>query len=297
MTSVIDLSKLPAPQVIEPLDFEQILELAKADLLARNPELAEVLDLESEPVVKLLEDFAYREMLLRARINDAAKSVMLAYAVESDLENLAALFGVERKVIQAADPLANPPFDEIVESDDDLRRRAQLALEGFSTAGPAGAYIFHALSVGDVADAGVHSPIPGQVIVTILSYSNNGQAPQALLDQVALTLNDERIRPLTDEVIIQPATIIDYDVTADLIFFEGPDTGAVLGQAEAALQKYADDHFKLGHDITVSGIHHALHQPGVQRVELAEPSENIVINFSQSARLNFMAVNIGGTDV
>jgi hypothetical protein len=61
------VSLLPVPDVVETLDYEVILAAMKADLAARAPELAAVLALESEPVVKLLEVCAYRELLLRAR--------------------------------------------------------------------------------------------------------------------------------------------------------------------------------------------------------------------------------------
>jgi phage-related baseplate assembly protein len=82
---VIDLSQLPAPEVVEPLDFEVIYQ----DLLATFRALMGegwTAPLESDPVVKLLELAAYREVQLRARINDAARAVLLAYAVGADLE-------------------------------------------------------------------------------------------------------------------------------------------------------------------------------------------------------------------
>ncbi|PTE18480.1 baseplate assembly protein, partial [Cereibacter changlensis JA139] len=94
--SAIDLSQIPAPDVIEPLDFETILAGLKAAIIADAPELAGVLALESEPVVKLLEVMTYRSLLDRARVNDAARAVMLATATGADLDNLAALLGVSR---------------------------------------------------------------------------------------------------------------------------------------------------------------------------------------------------------
>ncbi|PJN94872.1 baseplate assembly protein, partial [Amaricoccus sp. HAR-UPW-R2A-40] len=95
----IDLSRLPPPDVVERLDFETILGAMKADLIARAPDLAPALALESEPAVKILEVAAYRELLLRARINDAARAVMIATATGADLDHLAALFGVARFVL------------------------------------------------------------------------------------------------------------------------------------------------------------------------------------------------------
>jgi len=84
----IDLSKLPAPDVIETLDFESLLTDYINDFVARNPNYATLL--ESDPAIILMQVVAYREMLLRARINEAAKANMLAYATKGDLDNLAA---------------------------------------------------------------------------------------------------------------------------------------------------------------------------------------------------------------
>jgi len=138
--AVIDLSKLPPPELIESLGVEALVEELKADYLAANPDFTA--DLESEPVIKLLETVAYREVLLRQRINDAGRSVMLAYARGVDLEHLAALFGLERKLLTPGDANAIPPADPTYEDDATFRARVQLSLEGFSAAGPVGAYVF-----------------------------------------------------------------------------------------------------------------------------------------------------------
>ena len=42
-TPLADLTTLPAPQVVEPLDFEAINAAHRAELLARHPDAAEVL--------------------------------------------------------------------------------------------------------------------------------------------------------------------------------------------------------------------------------------------------------------
>lgn len=49
--------------------------------------------------MKYLEENAYREVILRQRINEAAKAGMVAYAIKNDLEQLAANNNVERTVI------------------------------------------------------------------------------------------------------------------------------------------------------------------------------------------------------
>ncbi len=122
--ATIDLSLLPPPFVVEELDYETLLAERKATLISLYPEeqrtaVARTLSLESEPLVKLLQENAYREVILRQRVNDAARAVMVAYAVGSDLDQLGANNNVERLVITPADPSAIPPIEAVMESDSD----------------------------------------------------------------------------------------------------------------------------------------------------------------------------------
>ncbi|OWF82507.1 baseplate J-like protein [Yersinia frederiksenii] len=98
---IIDLNQLPAPDVVEKLDFETILTERKATLISLFPEeqqeaVARTLALESEPLTKLLEENAYREVIWRQRVNEAARANMLAYAVGHDLDVMAANNNTER---------------------------------------------------------------------------------------------------------------------------------------------------------------------------------------------------------
>ena len=84
MAGPIDLSQLPSPAVVEELEFETILAERKSRLLELTPEadradVEATLELESEPITKLLEENAYREITWRQRVNEAARAVMLAY--------------------------------------------------------------------------------------------------------------------------------------------------------------------------------------------------------------------------
>jgi phage-related baseplate assembly protein len=130
----VDLSRLPAPNVVEVIDFEVIRDDMLADLCERAPSFDALVP--SDPAYKLLEVAAYREMLIRQRVNDAAKAVMLAYAQRGDLDQLGALLGVERLILDPGNPDAGIP--PTMESDEDFRRRIQLSPEGFSVAGRRG---------------------------------------------------------------------------------------------------------------------------------------------------------------
>jgi len=281
--SGIDLSKLPAPKVVEELSFEAILAEWKADFLERHPEAASVLDLESEPVVKLMETGAYREMLLRQRVNDGAKATMLAYAVDEDLDHLAALTPARREMIDPGDPDAVPPVEPTYEPNDEFRRRVHMAPESFSVAGPEGAYIFFALSVAGCRDASVTSPAPREIVVTILGRDGNGVPDQVLLDQEDAALNHKDVRPLTDLVTIQPAEILSYAISATLELYDGTGGSVVTAAARAAALEYTVARHRLGDVVTLSGIYAALHQPGVRRVNLASPTADIVAQSHQAA--------------
>jgi len=295
--TAIELNKLPAPTVVEQLDYETILSELTADLIARDSSLADVLSLETEPLTILLQVFAYRELILRQRINEASKSVMLAFATGADLDHLGALFGVSRLLVSVADTNAIPPIDAVYEADSDYRRRIQLSLEGFSTAGPEGAYIYHALSAdADVLDAGATSPTPGDVVVTVLSRTGNGSANAGLLSTVNTVLSADDVRPLTDNVTVQSATIINYSITATLYFYSGPDASLVQDAATAAIETYVSAQRGIGQDVTLSGIYAALHQPGVQRVELASPSGDISVNSTSAAYCTAISITNGGYD-
>lgn len=293
--TAIDISKLPAPNVVEEISFEQIFELMLADLKARDPSFTAMT--ESDPAYKILQVAAFREVLIRQRVNEACRAVMLPYANDGDLDNLGALLNVPRLLVDPGNPDAIPPVPATMESNTDFRRRIQLSPEGFSTAGPEGAYIFHALSAtGSVLDASAISPSPGNVTVTVLSRVGDGTADSGLVSAVNQALSSESVRPLTDSVSVQSATIIDYTVNATLYFYSGPGNEEVLANAQAAIESYTADGHRLGIDVTLSGIYAALHQPGVQRVELASPSANISVDKTKAAFCTAIAIASGNLD-
>lgn len=294
--STLDLSRLPAPLVLESLDFEALYQEALTDfraLMGGNWSAA----LESDPVVKLLEKAAYDKMMARARINDAAKALLLAFARDSDLDHLAANYNVQRLQVVAADPGAVPPIEAQYESDDSLVERTLLAFEGMSIAGPRDAYVFHAMSAdGRVADARASSPSPATVEVSILSRIGEGLASEDLLEVVRQALNDEEVRPVGDRVIVQSASLIDYQVEAVLYLYPGPEIELSLTEARAALERYINTQRRLGRDIRRSAIHAALHVSRVQRVELIHPAEDVVVLDHQAANCTGSSVVLGGTD-
>lgn len=274
--TAIDLSKLPAPKVIEELSYETIFQNSLNYFLEKNPNYSTLL--ESDPAMIILEVAAYLELVLRNRINEAAKATMLAYATESDLENLAASLGVQKLT---------------GETDDQLRQRVQLAPEAFTNAGSVGAYTFHALSASsDIKSVSVKSPNPGEVLVTILSKTGNGTASEELIDAVLEKLSEEDVRPLTDNVSVQSAAIVNYLVEAVITVYSGPSSAVVETEARADLNKFLDERHAIGKLVALSGIYDALHVDGVKKVQLVHPTSDVVTNDEQAAYCNNITISI-----
>lgn len=300
--ATIDLSQLPAPDVVEVLDYETLLAERKATLISLYPAdqqdaIARTLTLESEPIVKLLQENAYREVILRQRINEAAKAVMVAYSVDDDLDQLGANNGVPRLTITPADETTIPPTAAVMESNDDYRARIAAAFEGLSVAGPSGAYEYHARSAdGRVADASAISPSPAVVTITVLSREGNGAAPADLLAVVDNALNDEDVRPVADRVTVQSAEIIEYEIEAQLYLYPGPEAEPIRAASEAKLTAFISAQARLGRDIRKSALYAALHVEGVQRVELIKPAADVVLDKTQAAYCTGYSIVVGGSD-
>ena len=298
MPTAIDLSNLPKPDVVEVLSFEELRDAGLADLIARDSEMVNLL--QSDPAYKNIEVGAYRELLVRQHINDAAHANMLPYAKKADLDNLVANFKVFRLVVNAGDPAATPPVDPTYESDEALLERALLSHDGYTTAGSEESYQFHALSAdGQVKSVSVVSPNPCYITITVLSHTDDGAADAPLLSLVEQATTDKTVRPLGDRVTVQTATIITYTINATLTVYAGADQSTTQANAESALGEWVTAQHKIGRDITVAGIHAALKVEGVHDITLnntvgTDITANQVVTDAEAAYCSGVTVTVGG---
>lgn len=279
MTTLSDLASLPTPAVIEPLSFETIFSQLQTEFQSRYPDYSALLA--SDPAVKLLEVAAYREVLLRNRINAAAKASLLAFATGSDLDHLAAFYGVTRLM---------------EETDEALRLRTRQRIIGFANAGGAAHYRYWALSASpDVADVEVDSPEPGRVRISVLAKGDEETVPDAVLDAVRAVVLRDDIRVLTDTVEVVAAELIPVTVTARIWLY--PDTP--MAAFEAIAPRFKDAlaaQSGLGWDLTPSWVIGELQRPGVHKVELHSPATDIRANANQAVRLLNLNLEFAGRD-
>ena len=299
-SALIELASLPVPDALEVLDFETIYAARKARMIALWPvdeqaEIAATLELESEPLARLLQENSYRELVWRQRVNDAIRAVMLAFATGADLEQRAALFGLERLMITPADAAHN--VDEVDESDDDLRTRIQLAPMGFSVAGPADAYRSKALAVdGRLLDVRTSRPTPGTVLVTLLSREGDGTAGADLIDAVTAALSADDQRPLNDTVIVDTARIVRYRIHAKGYTQSAVGADVLISQAVKNVAAYAARVRRIKTRIATSAIIGVIQAAGLKRTELIEPAADIAVDITQASYCIEIVIENGGTD-
>ena len=297
--TAIDLSKLPAPTIVEELDFATIFEKR----MARYQEIVEESGQEftalvpSEPAYKIIEENSYRELVWRQRVNEAAKAVMVAFSKGTDLDQISANFETERLVITEADPTTTPPTEEVKEDDDSLRERTQESFEGLSVAGPWAAYELHARSAdGRVSDAKAISPSPACVTVSILENNGAVKAAADLVQKVDTALTPEDVRPIADRVTTKAAEIINYEIIATAYLEDGPEAEPVMKAANDGAIAYATKKRRIGRNVNRSAINAAIHVEGISKLVITSPAADIEISNEQAAYCTGITILNGGVD-
>lgn len=349
------LKNLPYPGVIEELNYDEILKSVKG-VFKTHLNDDEISLLESDNYSALLETLAYRELLLRARINSAVRSMLLPFAQGSDLDNIVAIYGIERlkgekptasielslstprdadTIIPAGSVLVSDngdvayvketaivkkgelkttavsmlnkfiksspvkceyiqtPFPFVlkakqisgfaggsdVESDERLRERAVLSLERFSTAGSAKAYVYQTLSANaKIEEVSVLNGGAGIVNIFLKSSDMSEETKQSVEEY----LSGEKVRPLTDKVVVKNARIKDIEIKATLEL-----TDMFLQDTIDKEIKASRKSLKLGEDLNLSYIYSMLHKNGVYRVNLAAPTADTKVDEDGFVKISF----------
>ncbi|MFT4099035.1 MAG: baseplate J/gp47 family protein [Rhodoblastus sp.] len=286
----VDYSALPFPDAIETWSHQAILDARMQAYLAEwgaaralDPTLPayDVAMMETDPAKRLQRVDAYRESLIRQRINEAVRATYLARALKSDLTDRAAEYLTAR-----ADG----------ETDDSLRRRAQLAWENLSIGGSYGGYAYQALSVApaEIADVAVlgyearESAIygvkaltdmrKGEVRLALLGAGASGAASGSLIARVQAYCANRSRRKVNDLVNVVQASLQPYVVQGTLVIKRGAPPSAVIDAARSRAAAYGAATRTIGVEATRGGYFAALmaDQPGlVVDVDLIAPAATV----------------------
>ena len=184
-----------------------------------------------------------------------------------------------------------------IESDDSLRDRIRNSPESYSTAGPTEGYKYWAKNADtSIIDISVTSPQPGEVL--ILPLVKTGVPSDEIISIVKEACNDRFKRPLTDKVIVQKPTIVNYNINLTYYIDTSKATvaNAIKIAVNEAVQRYIVwQHSKLGRSINESELIARIIKAGAKRVKVVSPSYTQITS-SQVAIAENITVNYGGLE-
>lgn len=292
--SVILPANLQPMIVLEKLDVETILAQRMVRLKQLwshyDPPAAaqyDVENLEFDPIKINQEVCAYFELLLRDRVNQAARSVTLAYAIGTDLDAIASRYpgGVPR--------LPN-------ESDDRYRRRIWLSPNVLSPHGTAEAYEFWALtalpSLRDVtAIRSVQFDYYPTILITCLKEPPADPKPtDEELVRVRAYIQSLSRQGLTDVISVNPPKIKEIEYKIAVWFYPGTNADTTMNQIVGNIATLVNDQYWLGHDHSHTAIHAACRMTGVHHVDIEAPEDDVMVPLDWLIKVTNVTVRNAG---
>lgn len=305
-----DLSKLLDLPLEEP-NFETILEERLQDVEARAKAAGRnfnVSPIVADPIVINQRVGADREVEVRADHNDKVRAVLLASSWGVYLDQIAATYyGISRLVVSIDGDTGVVTYED----DDDFKQRIVLAPEAFTTAGSEGGYIFHGLEldgVKDVVDVACYGEEDGatysnglyadafstgkrnvafegrndgdlvvapEILQVVLPSIGYGPVDQSLLDRSFSAVTSKDVRPVGDNVRIEPANEAQYVVEGVLKFAQGADPSLIVETARLAVLQYVAARRRIGSIVQLYGIAAAMKVADVAEIEITSPAADI----------------------
>lgn len=271
--TTIDLSRVPAPDALEAINFETLNDDYKARfqalwavVRADNPELPDydVAMLETDPAIIIGEAFNYLRLLDHARVNQAVRAVLAPTAKGADLDNIAARVNIARLT---------------GETDAQLLRRYLLAHDRPS-AGSRDRYLFEAWTawpqMHDAAVIGrsVHGR-RGEVDLVIIGPG--GRAPtNDEMAAVRTAVNADGAKPEATAVNVLAAKRALYAVDLLVHLPQGPDPNVIKGEIVARVTAAASKRMRVGAEVPADAVAGAAYGDGVVRVTRRAPTADLL---------------------
>ncbi len=159
-------------------------------------------------------------------------------------------------------------------ADDEYYELMRASMDAYSCAGSRGGYIYWAKQVStEIADVAANSPAPGVVKIYVLMEGGE-LAGEEMKSKVLAACNADEKRPLTDQVFVEDAEVVPYDINFTYYLQSGrtQSTAEVAAAVNAAVEKYkAWQSAKLGRDINPDELREYLYHTGIKRIELTSP--------------------------
>lgn len=321
------------PQAFQVPSFETLLAAYKAaalDYVAANdpdvtPALQEALDNDAELLAQITEAFVIKRQAEIREQNHQALQMFRRYVTDADMVELLALqYGLKRQTLKKGDASTFPPTPAVMESDESLLRRFDLAPYQFHTTGTRLGYKFHALTLDerpvitiDTTDnavtmrytfPGLTRPMPvkdaearmleaysGKVCVAILSRENaDGTASESLLQRAHAYLTRDDIAQESDQITVKTAVPVPYSIHVTV--YTGADPTNSMTQAETiqAAQQFADAYHRLNTTIDREAVGAVFYELGAKRAKVHEPAADVICGWDEAPYCTEIVVDVRG---
>lgn len=303
----LDLSRLGAPSLVD-VDYEATLRVRLLAFKARwdaarvkDPTLPafDLIDEAGNPrtqfdsSIVLEQEFAFGETMIEQTINDHANALRLSTAAGADLRHLAVTY-------KATDPLIiSPATDstpEVLESDDELRFRAQLSDEARPLFGlTPGGYVWRVRKLyGDrVKDVRSIRRGGGNIDLIILARAGDGTPPETLIGDIQGAFDGEAGQQSTDIVTVRPARIVATPVAVKLWVRRGPDPAVAVASAAAAIAALGAERHKIAETLHAQAIGAVAKSGAVRKVDVISPSGDVAGGEDGAPYVSSVAVSWG----
>ncbi len=170
-------------------------------------------------------------------------------------------------------------------TDDEFYELMRASMDAYSCAGARGSYEYFARQVStEIADVTANSPTPGVVKLYVL-MSDGTLATDEIKAAVLAACNADTVRPLTDQVFVEDAEQVGYNI--DFTYYTQTGSGRSAAEIQAAVDNAVREYIrwqdtKLGRDINPDELRERLYHTGIKRIELREPVFTRLINDSLS---------------
>jgi len=185
------------------------------------------------------------------------------------------------------------------EDDESLRERVYSYPNSYATAGPIGAYEYHAKTAfPEVGDVMVRSEAPGEVNIYFICEGGGIPDPE-LIERVKNHLDNRSLRPLTDKVIVKAPKVQVYDIKMTYyipVSSKATVVAAIQDAVSTAVEIYNTwQTEKIGRDINPSYLIQKVMEAGAKRVEVESPAFT-VLDEGTVAKLGSVTVTYGGVE-
>lgn len=178
-----------------------------------------------------------------------------------------------------------------VENDYDYKMRIRNALDKFSTAGSMDSYNYWAKSMSNtIIDVDSYTPNPGFVNICILTKDGALGTDSELYTRLQEFLGNQnsKRRPLTDNVIIETAQAVNYQI--DFTYWIYSTDSINQNTIKTNVQKAVNDYIywqrnKLGRGIDPSELIKLVKNAGAKRVEVRKPENYVALSNHQYAQV------------